>query len=905
MKKLLLLAVCVLGLFAGLRAQDAETISIGSGDGAINYSPTYVDSYYAVSQQIFTAGEMDNKSGKITSVAFKCTYRNATRTFKVYMVNTDKTSFDNATDWVAVTADNLVYEGSVSFVSGEWTTITFQNEFTYKKDKNVLLCVNDVTGDYQSLVTKFASEGKSENRMLYKNAYSNIDALDLSSVEGNLSANINQVQFTLVDDGSGEQVDPAPEAPANFTAEAISESQIKLTWNASENATSYKVYQKDVAEAIATISTTTFTVEGLTAETEYCFTVTAVADLESEKSAEQCATTLSTPKTFAFDFNDGTLGDMRVFQGSEAGHLDRNWNLPQDFPADFYNSILNLYKGVDATVAVFSMTYNPFEDKTQTPDNYIVTNNPYLITETSTLEWDIRQAGEGKTDQYAVVVSEDGENFNVVWYESYSNTAGETKAFSLADYAGKEIYVGFRHYKITDGDALCLDNVKLVTNSTLTPEEPIDPTAPTTPDNVKAVAFSETTIKLTWNAAENATAYNIYKGDEAVTTGVTETNYMVEGLEAGTNYCFTVTAVNNDGKESAKSSEACATTKEPEIVLTAPQNLKAEALDDYRIELTWDAVDGAKLYRIYQDGYDLGITTAESTWIVTNLQAGVEYCFEVTALNGDKESPKSEKVCAKTIVDPTVEKPATPQNFKIEALLHNMLTLSWDAVENADEYNVYEGDRFIGTITETTVDIDGLENGKEYCFSVSALNKGGESAKTDELCETTLVLEAPVLTAAPESDSTIYLSWTIVTGATSYNIYYGDEKIATGVEDAFGSLTGVKPGKEYCFTVTAVNEGGESEKSNEACATTKDDAIEENEASFNVYPNPVGDKLFIEAEATVEEISIYDVYGRLQVAETPSHQGEVAVDMTDLNSGIYFVKVRTEKGESVRRILKF
>ena len=36
MKKLLLSLVCVLGLFGGLRAQEAETISIGSGDGAIN-----------------------------------------------------------------------------------------------------------------------------------------------------------------------------------------------------------------------------------------------------------------------------------------------------------------------------------------------------------------------------------------------------------------------------------------------------------------------------------------------------------------------------------------------------------------------------------------------------------------------------------------------------------------------------------------------------------------------------------------------------------------------------------------------------------------------------------------------------------------------------------------------------
>ena len=67
-------------------------------------------------------------------------------------------------------------------------------------------------------------------------------------------------------------------------------------------------------------------------------------------------------------------------------------------------------------------------------------------------------------------------------------------------------------------------------------------------------------------------------------------------------------------------------------------------------------------------------------------------------------------------------------------------------------------------------------------------------------------------------------------------------------------------------------------------------------ASFNVYPNPVNDKLYIEAETEIEEVVVYDVYGRHQVTETPSHQGNLSVDVTDLNSGVYFVKVVTEKG---------
>ena len=829
MKRLLLSLVCVLGLLGGLRAQEAETISIGSGDGYVLYSPTASDKYYSVTQQIFTAEEMQNKSGKITSVTFKCVKRNVTRKFAVYMVNTNKLSFENATDWVAVAATDLVYEGELSFSAGNETTITFTNPFTYKKGQNVLLCVNDITTKGDSYTAQFASEGRSESRMLYANTWSGeMLATNLSGVAGTLSSNINQVQFTLVDDGSGEELDPAPDAPANLKAETLSDTEIQLTWDAVEGAT-YNVYQKDVEEAITKgLATTTYTVANLTPGTNYCFTVTAAKDLESKKSEEACAETKSRATTFAFDFNDG-IAEMRVFKGAES--TSHNWASPKDYPlADMAEDVKNYYKGVDGTMAVYSLTYDILEDKTYTPDNYIVTVKPYLITETSTIEWDIRQAEDAKTDQYSIVISEDGTNFTDVWFERYSDKTGATKAYSLAAYAGKEIYIGFRHYKKTNGGALCLDNVKLVTDSQLTPETPVDPTAPTIPDNVKAVAFSESTIKLTWNAAENALSYNIYQGEDVVATSVTETSYMVEGLEAGTNYCFTVTAVNGD-KESAKSSEVCATTFEakPEAP-AAPSNLKAEALTESTIKLTWDAVEGAKIYNVYQGIVKL-LSVSETTHIATSLQAGREYCFTVTAVNDGGESAKSEEVCATTLVEEGVEKPATPQNFTMKALVKNELKLSWDAVEGATEYNIYEGDEGIGTVTVTSFDMTDLDSNREYCFELTAVNDGGESDKTEEVCEITLADE-------PEPEV---------------------------------------PGE----------------------------GVEENAASFNVYPNPVNDRLYIETEAEIEEVVVYDVYGRVQnLRNSETQKLRNSIDVTNLNSGIYFVKVVTANGETVKRFIK-
>ena len=82
-------------------------------------------------------------------------------------------------------------------------------------------------------------------------------------------------------------------------------------------------------------------------------------------------------------------------------------------------------------------------------------------------------------------------------------------------------------------------------------------------------------------------------------------------------------------------------------------------------------------------------------------------------------------------------------------------------------------------------------------------------------------------------------------------------------------------------------------------------SIEENTASFNIYPNPVKDELFIAAEVQVKEVAIYDIYGRQtmsqQVNETTSQQ---VVDVAGLETGVYFVNVKTDNGNIVKRFIK-
>jgi OmpA-OmpF porin, OOP family len=82
-------------------------------------------------------------------------------------------------------------------------------------------------------------------------------------------------------------------APMNLAATAVSDSQINLNWNAAEGATGYKIYRDD--SYLAATKDTSAPDSGLTADTRYCYTVSATDDTgrDSDRSNQACATTLT------------------------------------------------------------------------------------------------------------------------------------------------------------------------------------------------------------------------------------------------------------------------------------------------------------------------------------------------------------------------------------------------------------------------------------------------------------------------------------------------------------------------------------------------------------------------------------------------------------------------------------
>ncbi|MFB7591534.1 chitinase [Streptomyces sp. NPDC056169] len=75
------------------------------------------------------------------------------------------------------------------------------------------------------------------------------------------------------------------------------------------------------------------------------------------------------------------------------------------------------------------------------------------------------------------------------------------------------------------------------------------------------------------------------------------------------------------------------------------------------------------------------------------------------------------------------------------------------------------------------------------------------------------------LAAGSPTSTTVPLTWTAVSGATSYNLYRGTTKIQT-VTGTSATATGLTASTPYTFQVTAVNSAGESPKSAAVTATT-------------------------------------------------------------------------------------
>jgi hypothetical protein len=333
--------------------------------------------------------------------------------------------------------------------------------------------------------------------------------------------------------------------------------------------------------------------------------------------------------------------------------------------------------------------------------------------------------------------------------------------------------------------------------------------------NMEAVTLSAGNGLLTvsWSVVNGADEYEVYHSTSntipaSPTQTVSTTTAAISSLTNGTTYNVWVKPKNANGA----GNESTAVSGIP---LAAPGSLTVSS-GNQQITVSWAAALGASSYEVY---YSTTTTIpAEASFIgtgtsriITGLTNGTTYNFWVKAVNAKGTSEASPMASAKPV--------GSMGTVTLITYGSGEFVLSWQAVDGADEYEVYYRTTNTipaspsQTVSTTTATISGLTNGTTYYVWVKPKNANGVgNANT---AASGVPMAAPGSLTINAGTNQITVSWTSVTGASSYEIYYSTTTIipaeasftVTGTNRIITDLTN---GTTYYFWVKAVNAKGTS-----------------------------------------------------------------------------------------------
>ncbi|WP_293871928.1 T9SS type A sorting domain-containing protein [Flavobacterium sp.] len=89
----------------------------------------------------------------------------------------------------------------------------------------------------------------------------------------------------------------------------------------------------------------------------------------------------------------------------------------------------------------------------------------------------------------------------------------------------------------------------------------------------------------------------------------------------------------------------------------------------------------------------------------------------------------------------------------------------------------------------------------------------------------------------------------------------------------------------------------------ETTFATLNNPIHEFDYSVKVYPNPAHTTINISCNSTIQSVALYDIQGRLLETDL-ANNNEVSFDISGKSNGVYFIKITSDKGSKVEKIVK-
>ena len=368
---------------------------------------------------------------------------------------------------------------------------------------------------------------------------------------------------------------------------------------------------------------------------------------------------------------------------------------------------------------------------------------------------------------------------------------------------------------------------------------------PATPANVTLIgaAGDSSGITVTWNAADGAAQYRVYRKDAANPkwkglANVDGTNWTDKTAAAGVTYTYTVRGIGSDGKTLSPGFDATgvsATVPGAVPAVPADVTLGNATVSGSAIVVTWNAADGAAQYRVYRkDAANpkwKGLANVDGTnWTDKTAAAGVTYTYTVRGIGSDGKtlSPGFDATGVSATVPGAV--PAVPADVTLgnATVSGSAIVVTWNAADGAARYRVYRKDaanpkwKGIANVTGTSWTDKTAKAGVKYTYTVRGISADGKTLSPGfDATGVSATVPGAVpavpadvtLSGAAVGSSGITVAWKAAAGAEKYRVYRKDA--ANPKWKGIANVTGTswtdktaKAGVKYTYTVRGINANG-------------------------------------------------------------------------------------------------
>ena len=899
--------------------------TIGDGTNTSSYLPSYSLYNYSYTQQIFLASEIGAPK-TIESVTFDMAAFSVSRTFKIYLMHTTESTSAN---WIPATTAQLVYSGSPTLHTG-LNTFQFSNTFSYNGTDNLVLIVVDETGTWTS-----GNSWRTHTAPFQasKYIYQDSSPYSTSSIPSGGTSTATTTSRNNVIFGAGCDTTTTCVAP-HMSIAGISQNSITINWVAGYQESAWEIEYKEASDTTwTTFGATTAapeTITNLNANTTYDIRMRSDCGGEysywtSISATTDCgALTITPTNPWEENFDSYTGSGAQSFIC---------WSTPVTYSAS------------NGTAPFVYCGHSPACHSGANSAEFKGNMNMLVLPEFTNDIHDLRlsfwatacSSSGGHTDNGTMEVGVITNIADTSTFEFVAFTGRPSDRNGVGNYLGPFDFNGvtatsgriaLRYTNSAAAESWNLDDFTVE----------IAPQCPSPVKNsVTASNISDIAADISWvdnDPSHNSwTVYYTPSNSSAWQSVIANTQTVtLSGLTANTSY--DVYVITNCAVQDPNPDATLTYT-----FTTATCDLSSQCAFTFNLVDSYgDGWNGASL-EVQQNGVTIatmtvssGSTATETVSVCDNAQIDLvwhsgsfdsECSYSVldpnnTEIYASSGTPSGTYTFTASCSGTIPSQCNAPTNITFANLSQTGAIANWTAGGDETQWNLQYmsvGGNWSSSIlvNAPTYTFSGLTANTIYLVRVQAICASGVSdwsmtASFTTLAEGQETCYAPTnLTAANITDGSVTLDWNQQGTPDNWTVKYKKSAVNTWTTMNTSShpctLENLENGVEYEVYVVANCGAQHSGESNHVTFTAV--GIEDYLfSSTALFPNPTTGEFRIQnSKFRIQSVEVFDVFGKL-MSSVEVNDNTVTIDATSYASGVYFVRILTEKGMVTKRIVK-